>query len=469
MARKAKIICTIGPASIDRKVIRGLIAGGMNVARLNFSHGTHAFHEGAIRTIREEAKKLRKTIAIMQDLQGIKIRVGAIKGGAIELKKGQEITIKEGSGPGDEGTVFIRYPHLIEGTEEGERILFADGLIQAEVTKKGRDFLKAVITAGGLLQEKKGVNLPGLKPLQVSFTKKDAADARLGIRMGVDYIALSFVRTKEDVAALKRFLKEEGAEGIPLIAKIETPQGIKNIESILEETDGIMVARGDLGVEIPPENVPLVQKSLIEKANRAGKLVIVATEMLESMTERPRPTRAETTDVANAVLDGSDAVMLSQETSIGQYPLESLDMMDRIIEETERSLPIKTRYEEKGTFSEAVAEAAAEAAHDVRAKYIIAFTQSGSTARLLSMLRPEVPIIAMSPSEKVMRRMALFWGVTSRKIRRLKTMELQFKEVEKELLSEGLARKGDTVVITSGIPGVQGTTRLMKLHVIGQE
>jgi pyruvate kinase len=467
--RRAKIICTIGPASVDGRVIRKLIKGGMNVARLNFSHGTYEFHTRAIKTIREQAKRLGKTVAIMQDLQGIKIRVGAIKGGGVQLKKGQEITIKEGKALSGGDTIFINYPHLIKGIEKGERILFADGMIQARVREKGRDYLRAVIKSGGLLEEKKGVNIPGLKPLEVSFTKKDVEDLHFVLGMGIDYIALSFVRRAEDVLALKNFLKKEKAPSIPVIAKIETPLGLKNIEGILKEADGIMIARGDLGVEIPPEDVPFAQKSLIKEANRAGKTVIVATEMLESMTNKPRPTRAETTDVANAVLDGADAVMLSQETSIGQYPVESLQMMARIILETERTLPIKSRYEEKGTFSEAVAEAAAEAAESVRAKYIIGFTQSGYTARLLSMLRPQAPIIAFSPSEEVMRRMALFWGVASRKIKRLKTMELQFREVEKALLAEGLAQKGDSVVITSGIPGKQGTTRLMKLHVIEKE
>jgi pyruvate kinase len=469
MQRKAKIICTVGPASADKKTISGLITRGMNVARLNFSHGTHAFHEGAIRTIREEANRLGKTVAIMQDLQGIKIRVGLLKGGQVELRKGQTVTIKRGGGPGDESTIYIKYSHLIEASEEGHRMLLNDGLIELQISEKGTDYLRAVVKAGGILTEKKGVNLPGLKPVDTSFTKKDEADLRLGLRMGVDYVALSFVRTKNDVHALRAFLREENAEGLPIIAKIETPQGIKNLDEILPLVEGIMVARGDLGVEIPPENVPMAQKSLIEKANRAGKFVIVATEMLESMTQRPRPTRAETTDVSNAILDGSDAVMLSQETSVGKYPLEAVDMMGRIIEETELSLPIRSRYQQKGTFSEAVARAATDAAQSVKARYIIAFTQSGSTARLISMLRPEVEIIAFSPSEHVVRSMALYWGVLARRIRKLRSMDAQFKEVEKALLSERLARNGDIIVITAGIPNMQGTTRLMKLHVIGKE
>jgi pyruvate kinase len=469
MRRKAKIICTIGPASVDRKIVGGLIKSGMNVARLNFSHGTHAFHEGAIRTIREEADRLKKTVAVMMDLQGIKIRVGTLKDSQVELKKGQTVTIKRGGGPGDENTIFIKYSHLIEASEKGHRILLSDGLIELQITKKGMDYLKAIVKTGGILRERKGVNLPGLKPMDVSFTKKDEADLRLGLRMGVDYVALSFVRTKNDVLALRDFLRSENAEGLPIIAKIETPQGIRNLDEILPLVEGIMVARGDLGVEIPPENVPIAQKSLIEKANRAGKFVIVATEMLESMTQRPRPTRAETTDVSNAILDGADAVMLSQETSVGKYPLEAVDMMGRIIEETELSLPIHSRYQQRGTFSEAVARAATDAAHSVKARYIVAFTQSGSTAKLISMLRPEVEIIAFSPSTHVMRRMALYWGVLTRRIRKLKSMEAQFKEVEKALLSEKLARKEDIIVITAGIPNIQGTTRLMKLHVIGKE
>ena len=469
MQRKAKIICTIGPATVDARMIRGLITRGMNVARLNFSHGTHAFHEEAVKTIRNEAAKLKKTVAILQDLQGIKIRLGTLKGGQIELKKGQTLTIRRGSGPGDENTIYIKYPHLIEASEEGQRVLLSDGLIELQVTGKGPDYLTASVKAGGVLKEKKGVNLPGLKPLDVSFTKKDEADLHFGLKMGVDYVALSFVRTANDVLALKDFLKRQKANGLPVIAKIETPQAIRNIEEILPLVDGIMVARGDLGVEIPPENVPVAQKSLVEKANMAGKFVIVATEMLESMTERPRPTRAEATDVSNAILDGADAVMLSQETSVGKYPLEAVDMMGRIIEETELSLPIISRYRQKGTFSEAVARAATDAAQSVKAKYIIAFTQSGSTARLISMLRPGPQIIAFSPSEHVLRQMALCWGVRARKIRKLKSMDSQFREVEKALLAERLAKTGDIIVITAGIPNKQGTTRLMKLHVIGKE
>ena len=447
----------------------GLIMRGMNVARLNFSHGTHAFHEGAVRTIRGEARRLHRTVAIMLDLQGIKIRVGALKDGETELRKGQTVSVRQGKGPGDGDTIFIMYPHLIDASEEGDRILLSDGLIELQISEKGPDYLRAVVKAGGTLKERKGVNLPGHKPLDVSFTKKDESDLRLGLRMGVDYVALSFVRTKDDVLALRSFLKEENAEWLPIIAKIETPQAIKNLDEILPLVEGIMVARGDLGVEIPPENVPIAQKALIAKANRAGKFVIVATEMLESMTQRRRPTRAEATDVSNAILDGADAVMLSQETSVGKYPVETVDMMGRIIDETEFSLPISSRYQQRGTFSEAVALAAANAAQSVKAKYIIAFTQSGSTARLISMLRPEVEIIAFSPTEHVVRRMELYWGVLAHKIRHLKSMDAQFKEVERALLSERLAKKGDIIVITAGIPNVQGTTRLMKLHVIGKE
>ena len=469
MRRKAKIICTIGPASISRKMIGGLITRGMNVVRLNFSHGNHEFHEDAVRKIREEARRLKKTVAIMQDLQGIKIRVGAIKGGQIELCKGQSVTVRRGSGPGDENTIFIKYPRLIEASEEGDRILLSDGLIELQITQKGTDYLRAAVRTGGILKEKKGANLPGLRPVDVSFTKKDEADLRLGLRMGVDFVALSFVRTGGDVLALKEFLRREDAEGLPVIAKIETPQAIRNLDEILPLVEGIMVARGDLGVEIPPENVPIAQKRLVEKANMAGKFVIIATEMLESMTERPRPTRAETTDVSNAILDGADALMLSQETSVGKYPLEAVDMMGRIIEETELSLPVKERYRQRGTFSEAVARAATDAAHSVRAKYIVAFTHSGSTARLISMLRPEVEIIAFSPSDAALRRMSLYWGVLARKIKRLVSMDAQFREVEKELLAEKLARVGDIIVITAGTPNKQGTTRFMKLHVIGKE
>ncbi len=466
---KAKIICTIGPATMRPDMIRGLVREGMNAARLNFSYSSHADHEKAIKRIRKEAARLGRTVAIIQDLQGIKIRVGDFKEGPITLEEGRAVTIHAGEGPGDENNIYIKYAPIIKATEPGHRMLMNDGLLELKVLEKGRGFLRAQVITGGELKAGKGVNLPGLKPVDISFTEKDKEDVLFGLRHGVDYVALSFVRRKEDVLALREFLSGQKKDHIPIIAKIETRQGLKNIDEILEAADGIMVARGDLGVEIPPEDVPIEQKKLIAKANRAGKLVIVATEMLESMTERPRPTRAETTDVSNAVLDGADAVMLSQETSVGKYPLQALDMMKKIIETTGRARQEKSRYEPKGTFSEAVAKAATGAAQEVGAKFIVALTQSGYTARLVSMLRPNVEVLAFSSSEKVRRQMALFWGVLPRKIRHLKTPRGIFQEVERELLSAKLVKKGDLIVITAGTPNKTGTTSLMRLYVIGEK
>jgi pyruvate kinase len=465
MRPKAKIVCTIGPASIEEEVMHGLVRGGMNAARLNFSHGDRAFHQKAAGLVRKHAALSGSTVAIIQDLQGIKLRVGSFRQGSVTLKRNQVVNVLAGEGPGDESNIYIKYPGLLKATEEGHRILMKDGLIEMVVLEKKKNSLVARVRSGGVLEGKKGVNLPGERPLEISFTARDREDLRFGLRLGVDYVALSFVRRAGDVLALKDFLKKEKA-ALPVIAKIETPQALRNIDEILDVADGIMVARGDLGVEIPPEEVPIAQKKLIARANEAGRLAIVATEMLESLTERPRPTRAETTDVANAITDGADALMLSQETSMGKYPVEALLAMKKIIQSTEQALPAHSRYQVKGSFSEAVAKAAAEAAREVGARYIVAFTQSGYTARLVSMLRPSVDIIAFSADDEVLRQMALFRGVTPGKITPLRTMDALFTEVKRRLLSERLIRKGDRIVITAGTPNVAGTTSLMKLEVI---
>ena len=466
--RKAKIVCTIGPASAGKEVIFSLIRNGMDVARLNFSHGDYATHKRFMELIREGSRKYGRRVAILQDLQGIKIRVGHIEGGEIELKRGSEVLLIPGHGVGKQGRIFISYPALLKDTKSGGRILLDDGLIQLSVLGKTRNALRTKVVEGGLLRDRKGVNLPGVKISAVSFTKKDKKDLLFGIRMNVDYVAVSFVRDADDVRKVRRWLLEK-KEQIPLIAKIEKPEALCNIEEILSEADGIMVARGDLGVEIPPEEVPLIQKGLIDKANKKGKIVITATQMLESMTEHLRPTSAETTDVANAVLDGTDALMLSAETASGKYPVSALKMMDRIISYTESIREGESSYIRGNAFAEAAADAACRAAEDVKARVLVTFTQSGFTAGLVSKFRPRVPIIAFTPDEKMGRRLCLYWGVTPKIMKLPKTTDEMIENVEKSLLDERIVNKGDRIVITSSSPlSTQGKTNFMKLHRIGE-
>ncbi len=466
--RKAKIVCTIGPASSSEEVISHLIKNGMDVARLNFSHGDHDFYKKVIKTIREVSKKYSKPVAILQDLQGIKIRVGVFKSGEIELKKGRKLLLIPGDGIGDRERVFISYPALLRDAKRGNRILLDDGLIQLHVIDRSREGLITKVVEEGILKDRKGVNLPGVKVSVSTFTEKDKTDLQFGVTLNVDYVAISFVRQADDIKIVKKWLKEKGKE-IPIIAKIEKPEALDNIEAILSEVDGIMVARGDLGVEVPTEEVPLIQKSLIDGANKRGKIVITATQMLESMTEHLRPTRAETTDVANAVLDGTDALMLSAETASGKYPIEAHMMMDRIIKHTELTQKRKASYIRGNTFAEATADAACRAAEDIQAKVIVAFTQSGFTARLLSKFRPTVPIIAYTPEEKTRNRMCLTWGVTPMIMKPPANIDELIGEIERSLTEERIVKKGDGIVITASSPfSTLVKTNFMKLHRIGE-
>ncbi|HMK49523.1 MAG TPA: pyruvate kinase [Thermodesulfovibrionales bacterium] len=466
--RKAKIVCTIGPASSDRRIISLMIKNGMNVARLNFSHGDYETHKKRIDLVRQISKDLRTPVAILQDLQGVKIRVGNIEGGSVELKKGRELVLAPGDKVGNRDVIFISYPSLLREVNKGDRILLDDGLIQLTVTGKTRNGLRTTVIEGGILRDRKGVNLPGVKLSIKAFTEKDENDLAFGMEMGVDYVAISFVREAEDIRKVKEWMLRRN-QSIPVIAKIEKPEALCNIEEIFSEVDGIMIARGDLGVEIPPEEVPLIQKGLIEKANKKGKIVITATQMLESMTEHLRPTRAEATDVANAVLDGTDALMLSAETASGRYPIEALQMMNRIIRHTEQMKETESSYIRGNIFAEATADAACRAAEDIDARVLVAFTQSGFTARLLSKFRPGVPIIALTPDGKIENRVSLYWGVTPKIMQLPATTDEMISGIEKSLLSERVVRKGDVIVITSSSPlSTQGKTNFMKLHRIGE-
>jgi len=473
--RKAKIVCTLGPATSSEKNIEALITNGMDVARLNFSHGDHQFHGELIQKIRKGSKKKGRHVAILQDLQGIKIRVGELSGGRANLVKGETILIQKGNGQGDEKRIFISYPWLIDDARVGDTILLDDGLIQLEIIEKQKQSLQTKIIEGGILKEKKGVNLPHMEVSAPSFTEKDKKDLEFGLRTGVDYVALSFVRTVNDIMVVKRWLYQRKAS-IPLIAKIEKEEAIHNVDHILEEVDGIMVARGDLGVEMPLEEVPMFQKMLIHKANDKRRIVITATQMLESMTHHSRPTRAETTDVANAVIDGTDALMLSAETSAGRYPIESLKVMDRIITYTEEKLWKSKKTHEilySGTmiydFPEAIARCASDAAYEVNARLIVVFTRSGSTARLISKFRPHAPIIAFSPDEKVVRQLSLYWGVRPHFVKPLKSTDELIKEVDCLLVQLGYAKKGNRVIIVASLPpSTSGKTNFMKIHIIGE-
>jgi pyruvate kinase len=467
--RRARIVCTLGPASEKREMVQGLVRGGMDVARLNFSHGEHAGHERLFRVVRAAAKRAGRPVAVLQDLQGIKIRTGTFPGGSMELKKGEETVLVPGTGEGTKERVPVSYGALARYGRKGDRVLIDDGLVELRVTGKKGNALTVKVVEGGIVKDRKGVNLPGMKIAIESFTPKDRRDLEFGLRLGVDYVAVSFVREAADVRKVREFMERKRGPRPLLIAKIEKPEAVANIDAILDEADGIMVARGDLGVEVPTEEVPLIQKELIRRANARGRLVITATQMLESMTVHTTPTRAEATDVANAVIDGSDALMLSAETSAGRHPLASVKMMDRIIRKTESTIRAVPSYLAGNSHSEAVAAAASRAAESIGAKYVVAFTQSGYSARLLSKERPAVPIVAFTPSEDVCRRMALTWGVIPLRVRELTSTDPVLKEVEKTLLKEGLAKKGDHVVITASVPIDQrGKTNMLKLHRVGE-
>jgi pyruvate kinase len=467
--RRARIVCTLGPASEKREMVQGLVRGGMDVARLNFSHGEHAGHERLFRVVRAAAKRAGRPVAVLQDLQGIKIRTGTFPGGSMELKKGEETVLVPGTGEGTKERVPVSYGALARYGRKGDRVLIDDGLVELRVTGKKGNALTVKVVEGGIVKDRKGVNLPGMKIAIESFTPKDRRDLEFGLRLGVDYVAVSFVREAADVRKVREFMERKRGPRPLLIAKIEKPEAVANIDAILDEADGIMVARGDLGVEVPTEEVPLIQKELIRRANARGRLVITATQMLESMTVHTTPTRAEATDVANAVIDGSDALMLSAETSAGRHPLASVKMMDRIIRKTESTIRAVPSYLAGNSHSEAVAAAASRAAESIGAKYVVAFTQSGYSARLLSKERPAVPIVAFTPSEDVCRRMALTWGVIPLRVRELTSTDPVLKEVEKTLLKEGLAKKGDHVVITASVPiDRRGKTNMLKLHRVGE-
>jgi len=468
MPKRTKIIATIGPASSSPSIIAKLIHAGMDAARLNFSHGNWDDHTKRIGLIRGEAEKAGKQIAIIQDLQGPKLRVGIIKNDAVTLRRGEEVTLTTRKVLGTNRVITITYPRLTKDLNPGDRVLLDDGRLELKVTSKIADSLYCKVINGGMLSSHKGVNLPGAALLLPSISRKDKEDLRFGIARGVDYIALSFVRKAADIEAVRLFLKAHGAD-IPIIAKIEKLEAVQNLDEIIAAADGIMVARGDLGVEMSPEQVPLLQKKIIEACNLAEKPVITATQMLESMIENPQPTRAEASDVANAILDGTDCVMLSGETAMGKYPVQSVEVMSRIAIQAETSVrPRQPNSELSGT-DESVAHASCRAAEEQKARAIVTFTQSGSTALLVSKHRPTVDIIAPTPFDMVARKISLYWGVTPIILKTKRTTDSMIASVERAMLYRRLVKLRDLIVITAGVPiGVAGSTNMMKIHRVGE-
>lgn len=473
--KKTKIVCTIGPASESPELLDQMIAAGMNVARLNFSHGNHEEHSERIANIRKAAKRAGTEIGILLDTKGPEIRTHDMENGAVELKEGSEVIISMKEVLGTAEKMSVTYEGLIEDVHVGSKILLDDGLIELEVTelKEDRQEIITKVINNGILKNKKGVNVPGVSVNLPGITNKDAKDILFGIQQGVDFIAASFVRRASDVLEIRQLLEENGAPHMHIIPKIENQEGVDNINEILEVSDGLMVARGDLGVEIPAEMVPLVQKELIKKCNEAGKPVITATQMLDSMQRNPRPTRAEASDVANAIFDGSDAVMLSGETAAGAYPVEAVRTMANIALTSEQAMNHKELLSKvskngKRNMVDAICQSVAHTAINLNVNAIVAPTESGHTARMISKFRPKAPIVAVTSHVAVTRQLALVWGVQPQLGQKVTTTDEMLDLAVTESLDSGLVKHGDLIIITAGVPvGEKGTTNLMKVHVVG--
>jgi pyruvate kinase len=467
---RAKIVCTLGPASSTPEKIGELIDAGMSVARLNFSHGSHDDHARMLQIVRSEAERRGKAIAALLDLQGPKIRVGKIANGQIELRPGAELTITTENIVGDEKRVSTTYQGLPRDVKAGDHILLDDGYLSLAVTAVVDREVRTVVITGGILKNNKGINLPGVDVSAPALSEKDRTDIGFALRYGVDYVALSFVRRPEDVLEAKRLLTVDGVS-IPVISKIEKPQALERLGDIIDASDGIMVARGDLGVELGPEKVPLWQKRIIEETNKRGKIVITATQMLESMISQPRPTRAEASDVANAVLDATDALMLSGETASGLYPVEAVKTMARIIDEIEHSAYYRANVEvpdlQLAVPANAIAHAAMTAARAMKLKTIVAVSESGGAARLVSEYRPDSNIVCLTTNDVSFRRLALIWGVTPVLISPAATTEELIDRVEATMIERNLALPGENILITMAVPVGSGMqTNILKIHQI---
>jgi pyruvate kinase len=464
--RKAKIICTLGPASGTPAVIEGLIRAGMNVARLNFSHGTHDEHRHRVELIRRASRKLGIPVAILQDIQGPKIRLGKFEGGHLEVKVGQTVMVTTRKVLGSGNVIPTPITCLPKDVKPGDPILLDDGRVRLRVEKVQGQDVTCTVEIGGLLKDNKGLNLPGAAVSVPTITRKDTEDLAFGQEVGVDYVALSFVRSAEDIRKARKLVAKRNT---PLIAKIEKPQAVEDLEAIAAAADGIMVARGDLGVEMPLEKLPAIQKHMVRTVNQRGGLVIVATEMLESMVNNPRPTRAEVSDVANAILDGADAVMLSGETAAGRHPLEACATMARIVEETETNNFRDSSLAPFGHLGEdvsaGVAAAAVAASEQMGINTIVTYTERGYTARLIAEFRPQARIVALTPNPETVNRMALYWGVQGRLVSRCQSTDAMLKQVRRLCREQGICELGSPVVVVAGVPlNEPGRTNMMTVH-----
>lgn len=472
--RRAKIVSTLGPATDSYEQIKALVEAGMDVARFNFSHGTHMEHEARYERVRRASEETGRNVGVLADLQGPKIRLGRFREGPVLLERGDEFIISVQEVEGDRTCCGTTYDGLASDVTAGERILVDDGRVTLEVTAVDGPLVRTKVIEGGMVSDHKGLNLPGVAVSVPALSGKDVEDLRWALRMGADLIALSFVRSGDDIREVHRVMAEEGRR-VPVIAKIEKPQAVANLESIVDAFDGLMVARGDLGVEMPLEAVPMVQKRAVKLAKRMAKPVIVATQMLESMIDASRPTRAEASDVANAVMDGTDAVMLSGETSVGHYPVETVRTMSRIVAAAEedmlaKGLPPLTERSKPRTQGGAVARAAAEMGDFLGARYLVALTQSGDTVRRLARYRSPIPVLAFTPDAATRSQLNLTWGVETFLGATVQTTDEMVAQVDEQLLRIGRCQKGDIVVITAGSPpGVAGTTNLVHVHHIGED
>ena len=475
--RRTKIVCTIGPATRSPDALRQLMEAGMDVARLNFSHGTHDQHGEIIALLRTIGQEMRRPIAVLQDLSGPKVRIGRIEvDGGVVLATGTEVTLTLHDAPGTDGVINLPVPEIFEAVVPSTHLMLDDGLLELRVLANRDNALRCQVVVGGVLTSHKGVNIPGISLPIAAVTDKDLDDLRFGIAQKVDYVAASFVRTARDIAVLRGVCEAARAK-IPLIAKIEKHEAVHNIDEIMDVVDGIMVARGDLGVEVPIDEVPVIQKMLIAKANRAGKPVITATQMLDSMIRNPRPTRAEVTDVANAIYDGTDAVMLSGETAAGSYPFDAVRMMSKIALHTEASLDYDKILDEKArqadeagpSTTQAIGKATCTIARDLHASAILTATASGRTAQVVSRFRPRAPIIAATNLESTFRRLALLWGVHPVLVAIAPDSDSMMQACLDAAADTGVVREGESVVLTGGVPvGRPGSTNFVKVHRIGQ-
>lgn len=471
--RKTKIVCTLGPATEDDAILRAMIQAGMNVARLNFSHGTYEGHAQNIRRIRALSAELHTPVGIMLDTKGPEIRLKTFRDHRVTLQKGQLFTLCTGDVEGDAEHVSITYADLPADVQPGTTILIDDGLVGLTVEAVSKTEIQCCVNNGGVISDRKGINVPDANLSMPFISRKDREDILFGIQENVDFIAASFTRTEEDILAIRKLLTDNGGKGISIIAKIENMQGVQNIDSILAVSDGVMVARGDLGVEIPLEQIPIIQKMIIRKAYSRGKQIITATQMLDSMIKNPRPTRAEATDVANAIYDGTGAIMLSGETAAGLYPLEAVRTMARIAQVAEASIDYVQRFRDSvprpsANITNAISHACCTSAQDLNATAIVTVTKTGFTAKMLSRFRPGCPIIACAPVERVVRQLCLSWGITPLLIEEVTDTDELFERAVDAGIDAGLLHKDDLIVMTAGVPlGISGTTNLMRVHVVG--